>query len=135
MVPFGMTIKHLAPALLLIAVAGCTTPQASSPSLNGTTWRFTSIDGESPVAADASLQFGERLSAKAGCNGMSGAWRLEGDRLVAGPLASTRMFCEGKMEQENAIGALLSERPVVMLEGDQLTLSSSAHTAVLARTG
>jgi len=129
-----MAIKFLAPALLPLAVAACMTPAADAPSLTGTNWRFTTIDGAAPVAPETKLEFAERLSANAGCNGMNGHWHLDGNRLVLeGPMISTRMFCEGKMEQEAAVNALLSANPTVELSGNVLTLKSAEHSAVLAR--
>jgi heat shock protein HslJ len=95
---------------------------------------FTSIDGAAPVAPETSLAFGERLTANVGCNGLSGAWQLQDGRLVAGPLMATRMFCAGRMEQEQAVSALLSGNPAVRLEGDSLTLTSTDRSAVLTRS-
>ena len=127
-----MTFKHAATALLPLALAACVTPVASPPELTGSTWRFTSIDGQAPASAETSLEFGERLSANVGCNGLSGPWHVENGRLLLhGPLVATRMFCEGKMEQEAAVSELLSASPSLTIEGNTLTLSSSGHTAVL----
>jgi heat shock protein HslJ len=128
-----MTMKHLAAAGLLFALGACMTPAGDATPLAGTSWRFTSIDGAPPVAERTSLAFGDRLTVNAGCNGMSGPWRIEDGRLVAGPLIATRMFCEGKMGQESAVSALLSGNPTVAVEGDRLTLTASGHSAVLAR--
>ena len=46
--------------------------------------------------------FGEDgvLSGSGGCNQYSGAYRLDGDQLAAGPFASTMMACEVGMDQE-----------------------------------
>lgn len=130
-----MKLKHAAAGLLPLAIAACMTPIATPLALAGSTWRFTSINGLAPVATDTSLQFAERLNANVGCNGLSGPWRLEGGRLVLrGPLVSTRMFCEGRMEQEAAVGELLSGNPTLTLEGNTLTLTSGDHVAVLTRT-
>lgn len=126
-------MKRLAIAALPLALAACMTPATGDPPLAGSKWRFQSIDGATPVAAETSLEFGERLSANAGCNGLSGPWRLEGGVLAAGPLVSTRKFCAGLMEQENAVSALLSGNPAVTVEGDRLTLSGGGHAAVLLR--
>lgn len=126
--------KTAAPVLLSLALAACMTPAPDTPSLAGTNWRFTAIDGSPPAATETTLQFAERLNANAGCNGMSAHWHLDGARLVLeGPLVATRMFCEGKMAQEGAVGALLSGNPSVSLTGDTLTLTSAGHSAVLAR--
>jgi heat shock protein HslJ len=128
-----MNLKLAAPMLLPLALAACVTPGGDPPSLDGTSWRFTSIDGAAPVAPATSLQFGARLNANAGCNGMSGPWSEEAGRLRAGPLIATRKFCEGRMEQEAAVSSLLSGNPIVKLSGNTLTLTSSDHSAVLAR--
>jgi heat shock protein HslJ len=128
-----MSLRLVAPAVLSFALAACMTPATETPSLDGTHWRFTSIDGAAPAASTTSLQFADRLNANTGCNGMSGPWRMEAGRLVAGPLISTRKFCEGLMEQEDAVSALLTGSPTVTLSGDTLTLTSSGHSAELAR--
>ncbi len=129
-----MTLKLAAPAFLPLALAACMTAGAPAPPLDGTSWRFTSIDGAAPVAATTSLQFGDRLSANAGCNGLSGSWSEEDGRLVAGPLMATRTFCEGRMAQEAAVSALLSGNPTISRQGDTLTLTSGDHAAELVRT-
>ncbi len=107
----------------------------AQPRLAGTAWRFTAIDGAAPVRLDrATMVFTEdRLSANVGCNGMGGTWRLDGDRLVGGPYMSTRMFCEGVMEQESAVGALLAANPTVVVAGDRMTLTAPGHSAELRR--
>lgn len=128
-----MSLKLAVSVLLPVALAACVTPGGEAPSLDGTNWRFTSIDGAAPVAPETALQFGARLNANAGCNGMSGTWSEAAGHLRAGPLIATRKFCEGRMEQEAAVSALLSGNPVVKLSGDTLTLTSADHTAVLAR--
>ena len=65
---------------------------------------------------------------------MSGAWRTEGERLIAGPLTQTEIYCEGpRWHQEKALGALLAAAPRFALEGDTLTLQSSGHSAELRR--
>lgn len=129
-----MNAKAAVPALFALTLAACMTPAADTPSLAGTSWRFTTIDGAPPAAAETRLEFAERLNANAGCNGMSAHWHLDGERLVLeGPLVATRMFCEGKMAQEGAVGALLSGSPSISLSGNTLTLTSAEHSAVLAR--
>lgn len=118
----------------LALLAGCaTTMTGSSPSLADSEWRFTAIDGAAP-AGEATLTFrSDRLVANAGCNRMGGTWREEGGKLIVGPLMATRMFCEGKMEQERAVSDLLDAGPDVTVSDDRMTLKSAAHSAELAR--
>ncbi|WP_370592302.1 META domain-containing protein [Qipengyuania sp. YIM B01966] len=37
--------------------------------------------------------------------------RADGGRLVIGPVAATRMYCDGKMEAEQQFGRLLESDP------------------------
>lgn len=125
--------------VLLIIPLTLTACVAQAPPFNalaGSEWRFTEIDGEKPASDKAALSFGDdRISGTAGCNRMGGPWRVENDRLIAGPFAETRMFCGGKVgEQEQAIGALLVSAPGIALEGGRLELASRGHSARLERT-
>lgn len=129
-----MTTKPIILVLLSFTLSACATSAGDGASLAGTKWRFTAIDGAPPVASETLLAFDERLSANVGCNGMSGPWRVEGTTLTAGPLVSTRMFCEGISSQEGAVSALLSDGPVTVdVAGDTLLLISAGHSATLAR--
>ena len=39
----------------------------------------------------------------AGCNRFTGGYTVKGDRMEIGPLASTMMYCEGKMDAEQSL--------------------------------
>lgn len=119
----------------LSTLSACAAPTAgSSTSLTETRWRFETIDGVAPAEPTASLEFHrDRLSASVGCNGMGGPWRIEQGRLIAGPLMSTQMWCEGRMDQERAVGALLAAAPEVTFNADRLKLSAGGHSAELVR--
>jgi heat shock protein HslJ len=127
-------MKTKALLLALPILAACATIAGASPDLSGTKWSFTAIDGARPVSAKASLNFEtDRLGANVGCNGMGGEWRMEQDRLVAEQLIGTQMYCDGLMEQERAVSALLGGKPTVTITGDRLVLRSPAHSAELQR--
>ncbi|OCC22672.1 hypothetical protein MB02_15605 [Croceicoccus estronivorus] len=106
-------------------------------ALANSSWRFISIDGAPPVSDKAHLEFREdRLGANLGCNGMGGPWRVEDERLMAGPLTQTEMYCEGPVwDQEQAIVTLLSAAPQVMVQEGKLELRSSGHSARLEQVG
>ncbi len=122
-------------AATLALLSACAAPAAGGgASLTDSHWRFTAVDGAAMAGDKATLSFSSgRISANVGCNGMSGPWRIESGRLIAGPLISTQMWCEGKMEQERAVSALLSSGPELTVTGDRMTLKSGAHAAELVR--
>jgi heat shock protein HslJ len=122
-------------ALFLLAfLASCTTASVvTGPTLTDSQWRFTAIDGKPPIG-EATLSFQrDRLSVSAGCNRMTGTWRSESGRLITGPLAATRMFCEGRMEQESVVSDLLGASPQLTVHGDHMRLKSAGHWAGLER--
>jgi heat shock protein HslJ len=134
---------RLAVLPLALAVSACVhvSPPPSGPgttpspaALADTSWRIVRIDGAPPVSPKAALRFeADRLGMTAGCNGLGGTWRLRSGRLIGGPYASTMMYCEGLMEQERALAALLEARPAVFLSGDRLVLRSAEHSAEMVR--
>ncbi|MDE8651944.1 META domain-containing protein [Novosphingobium album (ex Liu et al. 2023)] len=124
-------------ALLSVMALGACTAQHEATDLADSTWRFTEIDGARPAARDAQLVFdGALLGANVGCNGMGGPWRIENDRLIAGPLEKGATFCDGRVwGQEKAVGALLVAAPRFAIRGDTMVLKSNGHTAELRRKG
>jgi heat shock protein HslJ len=129
-------MRRVVPAVLSLSLlSACAAANEGQASLANSTWHFVSIDGAAPVSRKAQLTFEEdHLGANVGCNGMGGPWRLEGKRLIAGPLAQTQMYCEGPVwNQEKAIGALLAGAPEFRVETDRMVLKSSGHSAELQR--
>lgn len=94
------------------------------------------MDGTTPAQpGKARLSFaGDRIAAGVGCNRMSGPFRVENGRLIAGPFMQTRMYCEGPVwAQEQALSALLVGAPEVKMVGDRLSLTSAGHKAEFVR--
>ncbi len=115
-------------------LSGCATAPSAKSGLADTQWSIKRIDGAAPVApAKATMRFErDRMAANVGCNGIGGDYRIEGNRLIAGPLMVTRMFCEGPVwKQEEAVNALLSAAPEIMRSGKNLRLTSGGHTLEL----
>jgi len=124
-------MKTFAALSLAASLAGCATAGGHAPGgLAGTHWAIVSIDGTPAAAPDrARLSFDEaRLSASVGCNGLGGDYRVDGGRLIVGPVVSTQMWCEAVMDQERAVGALFAGAPQVTRNGDTLKLASGGHT-------
>lgn len=129
-------MKRNALALVTFACCACVARTPADERLVDSSWTFVSIDEMEPVRpAGARLTItAESLSATVGCNGMGGAWKIEGERLIAGPLAGTKKYCAGPIwDQEQALSSLLVAAPKLELDGDRLTLRSSGHSAELRR--
>ena len=86
------------------AMADGVAPGGGNPPLwidyNGTTY---------DVASGYIIIDGDQLSASVGCNTIAGGVRIEGDQVVReGELISTMMYCEGLMDAEGAMAAVLN---------------------------
>ena len=116
--------------LAILVVAACdstgsganTTPEPTSAAdLAGTAWTMVSI-GDTPAieGAGAGLTFdsGGNVSGSTGCNSISGSYALDGAALTFGPLATTRMACEG-------VDTWLSGLATAVVSGDTLTVSDA----------
>ena len=86
------------------AMADGVAPGGGNPPLwidyNGTTY---------DVASGYIIIDGDQLSASVGCNTIAGGVRIEGDQVIFdGELISTMMYCEGLMDAEGAMAAVLN---------------------------
>jgi heat shock protein HslJ len=65
------------------------------------------------------------LSGNSGCNTFSGTFKLDGNQITIGPLASTMMMCSdpaGVMDQEAQYLAALQSAATYQIEGNVLEL-------------
>jgi len=131
----------------LCATAGCsddepvatggsssTTPPTGATDLDGTTFVSTSVAGHDLVAGSAvTLAFAEgRVSARAGCNTMSGTYEAGAELTVGPDMASTMMGCPDDLAaQDQWLAGFLTSTPALTLDGDTLTLSSGDVTITL----
>ena len=122
----------MAAAVLVFAGCGDDDDDAGgSGDIDGYAYTATDVEGQS--LADGStlvVTFADgNVSAAGGCNTMFGAYELDGDTLVAGPLAQTQMACdEALMTQDTWVGELLQGQPTVTLDGDVLTIAGDDVT-------
>lgn len=101
--------------------------------LEGTVWLLRELNGKEIVqAADQrKLSVFYEAGAKnihgfAGCNTFTGSYTKDGST-VSAILASTRMFCDGKMEVETAFIKALTEPNHYVLEGSHLFLKNKGN--------
>lgn len=120
---------------LVVLLSACA---SNSASLEGE-WTLISYgDASNPTVAlpdvQASLTFGAdgRLSGNVGCNQIGASYTINGNEVnIESPFA-TKKYCEGMMEQEDAILKILSQQTLNFeLSGTQLTLTSQDGSSVI----
>jgi len=101
--------------------------------LEGTTWLLIQLNGKdistvsSPKPMSVVFQKEEnRATGYAGCNSFTGTYTKEGSTISA-KLATTRMFCEGKMEDEIAFLEILNTPHHYSQEHGHLILKSKGN--------
>ena len=107
--------------------------KAQSQSLDGTSWQVISYNnGNQAVTSvlagtELTAIFGTdgNLSGSSGCNTYVGSYKVDGDKITIGPLASTKKFCidpAGVMDQESQFLAALQSAAAYKMEGNRLEL-------------
>jgi heat shock protein HslJ len=115
-------------------LSGCCrvpSPAAASgapSSLEGATWRLTELPDTQPAALarlsrPVTVRFESgRLAGFSGCNNFSGSYKMVGDNLTIGPVASTQMACsEPASSIERVVQAALAGTLRYQIEGENLT--------------
>lgn len=115
------------------------TEQLVSESLENTYWKLVRLNGEPVEVQDNRREphlvlhaEGTRVAGATGCNRLMGSYRLAGERLTFGQLASTRMACLDGMQTEQAFLAALEKTANWRVLGEHLALYD-ARGARLAR--
>jgi heat shock protein HslJ len=107
--------------------AGSSSPPdgTGGPGLDGRTFLSSGIVGRILVAGSRiRIAFRDgQVSASGGCNSMSGSYRIDGDRLVAGSLATTEMGCDEPLMAQDTWLADLLDGATIALDGDSLVLA------------
>jgi heat shock protein HslJ len=117
--------------LALVTLLGACGATDSEPDGSGSP-SAESLDGRRFVADEVSIEFEDgRIGGSAGCNSISGEYRVDDGVLVVGDLAMTEMACPGREDRDAWLVGLLTARPTVTLEADQLTLTTDAESLVL----
>lgn len=107
--------------------------QAQSQDLANTDWQATFYNNGSQAVVGvlegssltASFAEGDNLSGNSGCNSYNGSYKVDGNQITIGPLASTMKFCDepaGVMEQEAQFLAALQSAASFQVEGNVLEL-------------
>jgi heat shock protein HslJ len=125
------------PALIVENFISVEAQRCSGPSsqadLENTYWKLMTLDGkpaESPAGA-REIHFvlhraGLRMSGFSGCNGISGTYRIEGDKITFTDIAGTLMACTNSMEVERRIQEMFSKVTGWRISGETLQLTNSS---------
>jgi heat shock protein HslJ len=109
------------------------TPPGSSEAVIGSTWVWQTTVAKdaaviTPKKADAFtivLSADNKITGKTDCNGFSGTYKIGSDGILSvGPLASTKMFCEGS--QESVFTSAISKVQRYMVDAKGLTLTTES---------
>ena len=124
--------------LFTLALAGCGAPGArlSPVGIAETNWTVIAINDRPTPGAGYFVYFaGSKISAKFGCNSISGTWRLNGDHLSTSDLMQTEMGCpEPAMTFEQLGSAVLnSNMRIERTAGETMSLISEAGSIHLRR--
>lgn len=110
-----------------------TAPAASIDMYSGTHWKLVEADGGGPLQEHAfdsgvTVVFSDgRISGRDGCNRYTGSYAWQGEKLIVGQLASTKMFCGGAAGEVEAAFHAWIQQPLerlidtadLRLRGDQ----------------
>ncbi len=110
--------------------------KAQSQDLSGTSWQVTGYNNGKQafvsvvVGTELNATFGKdgTLSGSAGCNNYTGGYKVDGNKISIGPLASTKKFCEspaGTMEQESQFLAAMESAATFSVEGGKLEMRTA----------
>jgi len=118
------------------ALAACGSDDAGVTDLDGTTWGEATVEGYE-LAGTLDIMFDDgTMSVIGGCNTMNGAYSIDDGVLTAGPMVMTRMACpDPLMDQDTWFAGLLGAGLDVMMDGDDLVLSSDDVTITLQPAG
>jgi heat shock protein HslJ len=84
-------------------------------------WVATEINGK-PVDGPTLDYSTDRVSGTGGCNRFNGPISIEDDAIQIGPIAATKMACEGKSDVETQYFGALEAARSFTLDGGVLTL-------------
>ena len=150
------TMRILVGALAAVAVIACIAlvvvwlinrdgGETADDPLAGTHWQvasyYDSVSGgmASPVGdvqLTAEFTAGEggedgMVGGSAGCNNYTASYTVDGDALSIGQAATTRMFCEGLMDQETAFLNAMQSASTFELQSEQLQILDDGAQVVV----
>jgi len=117
--------------------AASATAPLTNPDLVGTEWVLGDLPGQvlADVRPTISFSGDGTVTGNAGCNTFNGTYTVDGSNLTFGPLASTKMACEGaKGTLETAfLGAVQATTAYEITDAGELKLTAGATTLTFTK--
>lgn len=108
---------------LTLAMSGPVLAEDDEDGPLAASWIVTELGGK-PVEGLTLNYTTDKVSGTGGCNRFSGPISIEDDAIQIGPLAATKMMCEGKSDIETQYFTALEAARSFVVEGDMLTLKA-----------
>src|SRR6185436_10691707 len=127
--------KYAFVLLALLILSACS--GGNSEFVTGTWKRVSYGNPANPAVAvsdvETSIEFKDgQVNGNVGCNGFSGKYEVEGDKITFNEVMSTLMLCEGPVgDQETTTLNVLHKIASFALDGDTLTLTSADSGSVI----
>ncbi len=126
---FMFRLLPVCTALLLLSFSMPATHKQADKPLFGTKWILQSVhDGQhdfTPAGSSAFIRLDavkNSAGGKGGCNSFGSTVKVEGDKISFSELFSTKMFCEGIQQIEDAYFNALSKATRYHISGDKLVI-------------
>lgn len=125
-------------AIILVGLQSCSCKKGAEAvaELSTGSWELEQMHGESidpgEFAKIPALNFDKaesRISGNSGCNSMSGSYTINEDKITFGPIAQTKMACQGA--GEGKFMTLFNSVQKFKLQGDKLNLYDGNGSKVL----
>ncbi len=124
--------------LSVISLPACTT---TTPAFEDIEWVLESYGEQGnlqPVLEDSEISATfdsteDKVAGSAGCNRYFGGYETSRGKLTMGLIASTEMWCEGLMDQEQEYLKILGAAETYQIEDGKLQISSSEKLLIFKR--
>ena len=123
-----LTTAFLMMAMALVARGPALADDDDGPPTSS--WTAVELNGK-PVEGLTLDYTTDKASGTGGCNRFNGPINIEDDAIQIGPLASTKMMCEGKSEIESQYFAALQAARSFTIDGGMLVLKDDGGKVVL----
>jgi heat shock protein HslJ len=139
---FKRALIQCLPLSIPFIFTACATGGGAKPislaEMVGTQWGAMTISGMPVVEPGKStLRFvsEKEVSGSGGCNGFSGAMKMEGGQLKIGPLLATKRGCVGPIQQQESqfLKQLQEARNFKMIGEDMVLVDANGQSLLLLR--